>query len=179
MTPPHIELLVLATVAGDVLVTNRSTVELEIVHDDGSSVGLPPTARGVVPSRASVRTTPAVDWTRPRPVSDLELVVAQRHGTVAYRNLHVDFLWITRLPDGRALFLLPWSVNGVQLSVGMLGSLEFIGTWNYDEEHRDDGWRAVLSWDGHGEPEGWTRHRETGRVRPDGTARSEHLEGRR
>lgn len=175
----HIELLVLATIAGDVLVTNRSTVELEVVHDDGSSVGLPPTARGCVPSGAVVRTPPGGDWTRPRPVSDVELLVAQRMGMTAYRSAGVDFLWVQRLPDGRALFLQPWSMGGVQLSVGILGEMQFLGTWDYDAEHRDAGWRAALSWDGHGEPDGWSRHPETGRVRPDGTARSEQHEGRR
>jgi hypothetical protein len=83
------------------------------------------------------------------------------------------------LPDGRSLFLMPWNGGGVQLSVGILGSLEFLGSWNYHAEHRDAGWRAALSWDGHGEPDGWTRHPETGRVRPDGTAGSEQHEGRR
>ena len=149
------------------------------MHDDGSSVGLPPTARGIVPSRASVRTPPGGDWTRPRPVSDIELVVAQRIGMAAYRSSpNVDHLWVTRLQDGRSLFLMPWHNGGLQLSVGMLGSLEFLGTWDYHAEHRDAGWRAVLSWDGHGEPEGWTRHPATLRVRPDGTPASEHLEGR-
>jgi hypothetical protein len=146
LNPPHVELLVLATIAGDVLVTNRSAVELEVVHDDGSSIGLPPTARGCVPSGAVVRTPPGVDWTRPRPVSDSELAFAQRHGQAAHQR-GGDYLWAQRLPDGRGVFLMPWRRGGVQLSVGTFGDMTFHGTWYYDAEHVDLGWREALGWD--------------------------------
>lgn len=175
---PHIEVQLAASIDGAVLAVNRSTVELEVLHADGTSVGLPPSARGLVPSGACVRTPPDRDYSKPAAVDEHELQRAQRIGMTAYRNAGVDFLWVTRLHDGRSLFLLPWHGAGVQLSVGHIGSAYFIETWDYDAAHRDDAWRAVLTWDGHGEPDGWTRHPASGRIRPDGTAASEQLEGR-
>jgi len=175
---PFVQLSYALTEDGGALIENTSTIELEVVTSDGRSIGLPPGARGHVPFAGSVRTPPGRDYSRPAPVSDRELYVAKRIGMTAYRAEGVDFLWITRLHDGRALFLEPWNGGGVQLSLGHIGAAVWINAWDYDAEHRDAGWRAVLSWDGHDEPEGWTRHPMTGRVRPDGKASSERLEGR-
>jgi hypothetical protein len=110
-----------------------------------------------------------------RPVTERELFAAKQQGQGALDG-GADFLWITRLPDGRALFLLPWSGGGAQLSIGRLGEGFYHDTWNYHPGHADAAWRGVLAWDGRGEPEGWTRHPVTGRVRPDGTPASEGLE---
>jgi hypothetical protein len=72
------------------------------------------------------------------------------------------------------LHLLDWRVGGVQLSVG-LGDGYYTDTWIYDCEQHDAGWRAALGWDGEGEPEGWYRHPQSGRRRPDGDPTKEFV----
>jgi hypothetical protein len=47
--------------------------------------------------------------------------------------------------------------------------------WIYDVEQLDAGWRAALGWDGKGEPEGWYRHPQSGRRRPDGDPAKEFV----
>lgn len=110
-----------------------------------------------------------------QPVSERELLAAMAHGASAMHG-RADFLWIQRLPDGRALFLVPWSIGGLQVSIGALGSKFYADSWDYSADHYYAAWRAALTWDGLGEPEGWTRHPTTGRIRPDGTAASEVVE---
>lgn len=153
---------------------NTSAITLEVKRADGSLVAFPPTATAVLDPDDMVQ-TPTLGEGRPlmaRPVSGDEIYHARRLS----RFISRDFLWITRLTDGRALFLLPWSGPGAQLSLGEFGGAVFTNTWDYHPGHTDAAWRAVLSWDGHGEPEGWTRHPTSGRVRPDGTAASEAVE---
>lgn len=173
----HVELQIDGTSRGDVLVTNRSTIELEVTQPDGTSVGLPPTARGMVHAGSSIRTPPRELDELTLGVTERELRWAQRQ---SFERVHTgqgaDYLWITRLQDGRGLFLTQWSMGGVQLSIGRFGDLEWNDGWCYHPGHTDEGWRAVLAWDGRGEPKGWTRHPRTGRVRPDGTPSSEAVE---
>lgn len=85
-----------------------------------------------------------------------------------------DYLWVRALLGGRNVFLLEWRVGGVQLSVGT-GNGFFDDTWIYDVEQADAGWRAALGWDGQGEPEGWYRHPQSGRRRPDGDPAKEFV----
>lgn len=101
-----------------------------------------------------------------RDVDESELRSAQRLGESDGRPRKPCLLerW---LGDGRLLQLLRWRSGGVQLSVG-LGDGFYTDTWIYDCEQADDGWRAALGWDGQGEPEGWYRHPQSGRRRPDG-----------
>ena len=173
----HIEVVVDGTSRGSVLVTNRSTIELEVMQADGTSIGLPPTARGMVHTGSSIRTPPREHDELTLGVTERELRWAQRQ---AFERVHTgqgaDYLWITRLQDGRGLFLTGWSMGGVQLSIGRFGDLEWNDGWCYHPGHSDEGWRAALAWDGRGEPKGWTRHPRTGRVRPDGTPSSEAVE---
>lgn len=165
----HVEVLIDGTSRGSVLVTNRSSVELEVMQADGTSIGLPPTARGMVHTGSSIRTPP-------RELDELTLGVTERELRWAQRQAGTgDYRWITRLPDGRGLFLTGWN-GGVQLSIGRFGALEWDDGWCYHPGHTDDGWRAVLGWDGRGEPKGWTRHPRTLRLRPDGTPSSEAVE---
>lgn len=168
----HVEIEVLGAsrMRDEVIVQNRGTIGLEILHGDGTSIGLPPSARGIVPTGAVVRTPPRVLDELTVAVTEREVLAAQRA-----RQSPADFHWITRLPDGRALFLMPWSGTGAQLSIGALGEDTFTNTWAYHPGYTDEAWRAVLGWDGIGEPDGWTRHPASGRVRPDGTPASEGI----
>lgn len=183
MTPPHVELLVQQVLPrrglhGVLILQNRSTVVLEVVKRDGPPIGFPPSAVADMAPGDRVRTPPFEPLDRAAPVSEDEVYRAKRLGQRQFRE-GADYLWITRLSDGRALFLMPWHIAGVQLSVGSFTDAVFTDTWDFDRELADAGWRAVLGWDGTGEPAGWTRHPLTGRVRPDGTAASETIEGRR
>jgi hypothetical protein len=159
LRPPHVELLVHQVLHrrglhGVLILRNHSTIELEVVKRDGTSIGFPPTAIGELEPGDTVRTPPGSDWTHSRPVSDSELEFAQRHGQAAHHR-GGDYLWAQRLPDGRGVFLMPWRRGGVQLSVGTFGESTFHGTWYYDAERADDGWREALGWDaGQTEPKG-------------------------
>ncbi len=147
---PHVELQVqhlpLRGLYGLLVLRNDSTVALEVVRNDGSIIGFPPSAVGEVGPGETVRTPPGGDWTRPRPVSDRELAFAQKVGREAHRR-GADYLWAQRLTDGRGVFLMPWNHGGVQLSVGLFGDMTFHGTWYYEAENADVGWREALGWD--------------------------------
>lgn len=101
-----------------------------------------------------------------REVSEEEIERARRIGESAVRA-GGDYLFARVLANGRILHLLRWRVGGVQVSVGM-GDGFYTDTWIYDVEQSDAGWRAALGWDGRDEPEGWYRHQQSGRRRPDG-----------
>lgn len=115
------------------------------------------------------------DIVRPPAVSEGEIRLAAQLGRTR-RTRGADYLWIEVLDDGRALSLLPWSGSGFQLSIGRLGSGFHDDTWLYRGDMHDAAWRAVLGWDGQGEPEGWYRHPHTGRRREDGTPESETIQ---
>jgi hypothetical protein len=77
------------------------------------------------------------------------------------------------LDDGRILTLEPM-LGGI-LSLGVADGPERwhnIDRYCYDDH--DAGWRAVLGWNGKGDPEGWHRHPRSGRRRPDRTIESEY-----
>jgi hypothetical protein len=75
-----------------------------------------------------------------------------------------------RLPDGRALDLELLLFGQARLCVGPLASVHYETTWDYED--RSMAFAAFLAWDGAGEPEGWTRHRDEAapriRYRPHG-----------
>lgn len=108
-----------------------------------------------------------------RDVSEAELyaamVIGRRAGLAGG-----DHLYARVLADGRMLHLLPWRVGGVQVSVG-LGDGYYTDTWIFDCEQAEAGWRAALGWDGQGEPDGWYRHPQSGRRRPDGDPAREYV----
>lgn len=107
-----------------------------------------------------------------RAAGPVEIELAMRIG--GYRRLRGhDYLWVEPLLDGRAISLLPWGVGGVQLSIGRLGSGFHADTWCYTGELAPAAWRAALSWDGSGEPDGWYRHPASGRRREGGDPRKE------
>lgn len=111
-----------------------------------------------------------------REVSDEEIARAQRVGSAA-RRAGGEYLFTRVLADGRVLALLPWRAAGVQLSVG-LGDGYYTDSWIYDAEQGldDAGWRAALGWDGDGEPQGWYRHVQSGRRRPEGDPAREYVQ---
>jgi len=109
-----------------------------------------------------------------REVTEDELRLAMACGRAAC-DAGGDYLWARVLPDGRLLYLIHWRVGGVQLSVGM-GDRFYLDTWIYYLDTCDAGWRAALGWDGKGEPEGWYRHVQSGRRRPDGDASKEYVQ---
>lgn len=109
-----------------------------------------------------------------RIVAPDELWRAQREADAADRA-RADYLYTRELGDGRRLFLLRWRAHGLQLSVGP-GDGFFDDTWIYDIEQLAEGWRAALGWDGQGEPEGWYRHPQSGRRRPDGDPAREFVQ---
>lgn len=108
-----------------------------------------------------------------RDVSESELRSAERLGELAWRE-RKPRLFERWLDDGRVLQLLKWRAHGVQLSIGR-GDGFYTDTWIYDCEQAEAGWRAALGWDGQGEPDGWFRHPQSGRRRPDGDPSKEFV----
>lgn len=75
------------------------------------------------------------------------------------------------LPNGHVLYLEP-------MLPGHLSLCLVFDKWNLERwcfHDHDAGWRAVLGWNGKGDPDGWYRHPATGRRRPDGTPESEFI----
>lgn len=79
------------------------------------------------------------------------------------------------LGDGRTLYLDPMMLGNVRLNIGKTGD-----RINYDDGYcyhdPDAAWRALLGWNGEGDPEGWYRHTTTGRRRPEGDPEREYIE---
>lgn len=82
--------------------------------------------------------------------------------------------WLRRreLPDGRVLHLEKMP-HFFRLSVGPREWPVFDSV--YDFEADETAWRAILEWDGTGDPEGWFRHPHSGRYRPGGSRSQEYV----
>lgn len=100
-------------------------------------------------------------------VPEAELRRAQLMGRFAL-HAGADHLHVRPLGDGRAVFLRPMLLGNLRLAIGEVGALWYDDGWCYQAAQYDEAWRAALGWDGEGEPEGWYRHPDTGRRRPDG-----------
>lgn len=88
----------------------------------------------------------------------------------------VEHWWLHRrvLDDGRVLYL--WPMLGTNLRISLSQDLDDRGFHaNYCYHDTTEAWRSALGWDGKGDPEGWVRHIETGRRRPDGDAEREYV----
>jgi hypothetical protein len=117
-------------------------------------------------------------------VSAEEVLRQLARGIAFYQGLAPDVddndrrqWWLHRrvLPDGRVLHLTPMLFGNLQLGLSQDAETQcFDGIWCYHDS--DAAWRAVLGWNGHGDPEGWYRHNPTARRRPDGTPESEYVE---
>lgn len=115
-------------------------------------------------------------------IPQVELLRAKLEGTAAYQSPFdpdVDledpqrrwYLHKRELPDGRVLYLEPMLWGNLSLCLAP-------DRWNLERwcfHDHDAAWRAVLGWNGVGDPEGWYRHPATGRRRPDGTPASEYI----
>lgn len=102
-----------------------------------------------------------------------ELLAAKLRGVEAYYQ-GADYLHERVLPDGRGLFLM--AMLGANLRIGISAPNDRTGlTDGYCYHDHDAAWRCVLGWDGEGEPEGWYRHLQSGRRRPDSTPESEYV----
>jgi hypothetical protein len=85
-----------------------------------------------------------------------------------------DYLHVRFLPDGRGLWLMQKLLGNTRLAVSAPGDTTgFDQTYCYHDA--DAAWRAVLGWDGDGDPEGWVRHHQTMRRRPDGDPDREYV----
>jgi hypothetical protein len=74
-------------------------------------------------------------------------------------------------PVPQTLWLQPMGAN-LRLSLGPTDGVTFNS--NYCFADRAAAWQAALSWDGHGDPDGWIRHIESGRRRPEGDPAREY-----
>lgn len=82
--------------------------------------------------------------------------------------------WHVRvLEDGQRLTLFPASIGNARLTISA-DEMTWDAGWCYHDH--DAAWRAVLGWNGQGDPEGWYRCLNTGRRRPDGTPESEYVQ---
>lgn len=82
-------------------------------------------------------------------------------------------LYSRQLPHGILLSLVPYG-TGPRLCLSGPGPIERLLYYSeYSFTDTRAAWRAALGWNGEGDPEGWYRHHQTGRRRPDGTRESE------
>jgi hypothetical protein len=109
-----------------------------------------------------------------RTIDDDELRAARAFGWAA-RRAGADYLFARVLGDGRAVYLLDMAMGNARLVIGDAGSMYYDDGWCYQRDESDAAWRAALGWDGEGEPDGWSRHPETGRRRPGGDATKEYV----
>jgi hypothetical protein len=121
-------------------------------------------------------------------VSPGELLVRQLEALAGYGVVGPDgklpegkHWWLVRreLPSGQFIYLYPCG-TGVSLGVSRDGVDNGYHTVFDFFDRPDEGWRAGLSWDGDGEPEGWNRAHRIGyltRRRPGGgRPETEHVD---
>jgi hypothetical protein len=113
-----------------------------------------------------------------RAVIEREIYAAQVE-SFGFLAAGAGFLYVRPLPDGRVIYLAPL-LTGTVLGISANGTDRFYtDRWDYPRDpdlcEPDSDWRAVLGWDGNGEPEGWYRHVPSGRRRPGGDPAKEHV----
>lgn len=77
------------------------------------------------------------------------------------------------LPNGLEVVVYPEITGTARLGIGVPSAGELDDEWQYTTQ--PEAIRAALEWDGVGEPEGWYRHRPTGRRRPRGDPEQEYV----
>lgn len=116
------------------------------------------------------------------PVDGKTLLAAKLRGIAAYQSAldpstdmndpnRVWYLHKRELGDGRTLYLdamLPG-----HLSLCLAHDKWSLERWCYHDH--DAAWRAVLGWNGKGDPEGWYRHPLSGRRRHDSDPEREYI----
>lgn len=113
------------------------------------------------------------------PVDRQDLLTAKLTGVAEYHADGTSFgspdhrWWLHKreLPNGHVLYIEP-------MLPGHLSLVLAFDAWNVERwcfHDHDAAWRAVLGWNGQGDPEGWYKHPLTGRRRPDGTPESEFI----
>lgn len=116
-----------------------------------------------------------------RDVPPEELFAAMRAGTAAFleavkRDEGCERWWLYRrtLADGRVLYLQQMLGPNSRISLSHDERDKGFHS-NYCFHDSYQAWRSALGWDGEGDPEGWVRHIETARRRPDGDAEREYV----
>lgn len=89
-------------------------------------------------------------------------------------ELNARSFTIKDLPDGRRIDVTPMTFGKGRLHVApSFDALWYDDEWCY--EHYGQAVAAALAWDGEGEPEGWMRHPDSGRRRPNGDPAAEYV----
>jgi len=138
----------------------------------GDSVGLPLSATAAVDSKLVYQTR--VEGVLQYTADHAPLFIDDAEAMEEYQRAPPERWWWYRreTEDGLVLHLHPASSNA-RVSVSVRGDMGFQGSWCYADH--GDGWRAVMGWNGWGDPpDGWHRHLETARRRKDGTAATEY-----
>jgi len=108
-----------------------------------------------------------------RDIDQRDLLRAKLDGIRAF-YAGADHMHERDLGDGRTLYLSQMLLGNVRLNIGETGDkLGYLDGYCFHDA--DAAWRAVLGWDGQGDPEGWVRHINSDRRRPDGTPESEYV----
>lgn len=111
-----------------------------------------------------------------------ELLAAKLRGIAAYQSPfdpetdindrnRVWYLHKRELGDGRTLYLEPMLPG--HLSLCLAHDKWNLERWCYHDH--DAAWRAVLGWNGKGDPEGWYRHPLSGRRRHESDPELEYI----
>jgi hypothetical protein len=111
-----------------------------------------------------------------REVSSDEMTAAAALGILDRAVDPIGHWWLHKrvLGDGRVLYLQAMLGNNLRISLSRHEHDMYFHS-NYCFHDVKEAWRSALGWDGEGDPEGWVRHIETGRRRPDGDAEREFI----
>lgn len=81
------------------------------------------------------------------------------------------------LPDDRVIVAEPLIFGGVRIHIGPSDCGGSDRSWDFTHELLGNAIRALATWDGEGEPEGWYRDNQTKRRRAHGDPNDEYEDG--
>lgn len=91
------------------------------------------------------------------------------------RRRELNALNVKILPDGREVSLLAMIYN-VRMCIGEPNAQGYDDAYCFADRVRAE--QAFAKWDGRGEPEGWIKHINTQRYRPNGDPSAEYVQGK-
>jgi len=128
------------------------------------------TRRGVALRNEEERVTKS----KTKPISARALYAIKLRGVAEYQAGGETWWFYRRdLGDGRTLWLQSMLAGNLRISTGPTGGMSFDQNWCFHDH--DAAWRAAVGWNGHGDPEGWYKHINTGRRRPNGDPAKEYV----
>lgn len=108
-------------------------------------------------------------------IRDVSTEEIREQGAAAWSRWHAgaDVLLLRDLGNGRAVTLMLMGFGNLRLALGPAHGMTYEQTYCYHDSR--EAWRSAIGWDGEDDPEGWYRHHQTARRRPDGDPSLEYI----